>query len=613
MTVVLAMIFFWLAGFALLFRDTLLPQLAGPSQISAAQRQELEARKLAKRREMNVRLQAALADAQGKAPAAAGEAKATDAAAVGKTAEPQVASTLNAGWLSILDPWGHLVARTRAAVIGDGWLALPTRAAYAGAQWIFSRDGGGETEVSGGLWRAGEAVGLWHLAANVAPGEGLSLAAWRDGAPLVWLSLESMNEFPDVRLTPGKQQGDYLVCATPESIREFGVFIQGNSIVGWSFGPWLGHVYLWNGKSELELKADTDVRAFYSATFANGREEKFAMALADKGGHAADLKRLSGLIEGFAVKPKLALEDTPEYLRPEEAAKLISQLSGQLIQAGQGQQVVGIMTDDILREIGDIKLLLALIPAITASHGFEPAIQKIETVGRELVEKGGVNVPAVNDQHLKLYQDWLQSLVTVRAVSEGSQVLIKGKAFYPVDPYLHLLGVELALLGNDWQEAERLLAMMEYPAKYRDRSELLARRITEMKGDDGAIVIRFTAGGNRIPLAASLNQSIRQEFLVDTGASMVSIPSETAAALRLETVRGAHWDKHSVSTAGGMVSASEVLLESVEIEGWVEHNVSALVMDIPGQPGVGLLGMNYLSRFKMDLNNAEGKLTLRPK
>jgi len=134
-----------------------------------------------------------------------------------------------------------------------------------------------------------------------------------------------------------------------------------------------------------------------------------------------------------------------------------------------------------------------------------------------------------------------------------------------------------------------------------------------MKGDEGTIVIRFQPGGSRIPLAAGLNQALRQEFIVDTGASMMTIPSSVAEYLALQMVQGHHGGRRTVSTAGGMVDAYEVLIESVEVNGWVEHNVGALVMDIPGQPGVGLLGLNYLDRFKMSLNTTEGKLTLRPK
>jgi predicted aspartyl protease len=62
-----------------------------------------------------------------------------------------------------------------------------------------------------------------------------------------------------------------------------------------------------------------------------------------------------------------------------------------------------------------------------------------------------------------------------------------------------------------------------------------------------------------------------------------------------------------------MVSATRVMIDTLEIDGWVEHDIPALVMDIPGQPGMGLLGLNYLKHFKMNLNNEQGSLLLTPR
>jgi hypothetical protein len=38
-----------------------------------------------------------------------------------------------------------------------------------------------------------------------------------------------------------------------------------------------------------------------------------------------------------------------------------------------------------------------------------------------------------------------------------------------------------------------------------------------------------------------------------------------------------------------------------------------LVLDIPNQPDWGLLGLNYLERFRMDMNTEEGVLLLEPR
>ena len=48
------------------------------------------------------------------------------------------------------------------------------------------------------------------------------------------------------------------------------------------------------------------------------------------------------------------------------------------------------------------------------------------------------------------------------------------------------------------------------------------------------------------------------------------------------------------------------------LDGWTEHNISAFVVDLPEHSGVGLLGLNFLNRFQMDLNAKAGLLTLYP-
>jgi clan AA aspartic protease (TIGR02281 family) len=165
------------------------------------------------------------------------------------------------------------------------------------------------------------------------------------------------------------------------------------------------------------------------------------------------------------------------------------------------------------------------------------------------------------------------------------------------------------LLNGDWKEAERMLYSRNYPPVFQDRYELLALRISEIKGQEEKIVIRFHPGSSAIPVTALINGTIRHDFLVDTGASMVTIPSSSADSLGLEIANG----ERNLSTAGGMVKAHEVTIATLEIEGWVEYNVRAYVLDLPGRPGVGLLGLNYLGRFRMDLKTDEGTLMLTPR
>jgi clan AA aspartic protease (TIGR02281 family) len=139
----------------------------------------------------------------------------------------------------------------------------------------------------------------------------------------------------------------------------------------------------------------------------------------------------------------------------------------------------------------------------------------------------------------------------------------------------------------------------------------LQAQISELKGQQGKIIIRFAPGTRQIPVTASINQMTSQEFIVDTGASMVTIPFSTARNLGI--VISVRNPRRKVYTASGELYAPEVVLDSITLEGFETYNVKALVMDLPNQPDLGLLGLNYLRRFRMDLNTDEGMLLLAPK
>ncbi len=518
--------------------------------------------------------------------------------------EGQSVKEIAAGWVVMSDPWGRQVRKFRAGLAGAGWLALPSRACLGGKRWYFDRDFGGRAEISGGLWINGDKAGVWKIDENSGSFDGPGLAAWNAGEPVSWLSLESASEHHSLQLSSLRTEGFFISSSLPDYINEAGVFIQGGSVVGWSFGQWLSTGYMWAG---TDLHQKTRVSDFYNATFAGGREEKFTMALSMKKSHPA-LNQLATFFDGFRLNPRLAIEDTPYYLLPEEVVKQVRTLISSAVQQGEGSQVVNQLNSQMLKRIGDLPLLMDVVPVIVTARGYDAAIGEIEDSGRYIVEQQGGDVLAIDKLHVHLYQQWLQSLVSAGAVDEGWQAYGSAKGYFPDDPYIHLLGVELELLNGDWEAAERQLTMRDYPLAFRDRSELLAQRIAEMKGQAGKIVIRFPHGSNRISVTAAINGTLFQDFLVDTGASMVMIPLSVADALGLESL-----GKRRVSTVGGVVTADEVVIEEIEIEGWVEYNVRALAYEISDRPTLGLLGLNFLGRFQMDLNTNEGTLLLTPR
>ena len=513
-----------------------------------------------------------------------------------------------AGWIMVSDPWGRQIRKFRAGMSRNGWLALPARACLGGNKLSFYPDSGGEYSISGGLWIGGDKAGLWQVTGKPGFPEVNEIAFWNESEPVSWKSLESDKENELISLSAGTARGFFTSAILPDDINETGIFLQNGKIVGWTFGEWLAKGYMWPGNDGADLEYNTWMRYFYDMTFAHGREEKFALALSLTN-NSDVLKRLTAFVRAFRLQPRLSIEDTPEYLLPEEIIKKMRVLITRAVSSGSGGKVVEILTGPVLKEIGNIYLFMDVIRIMAAELGYELAISEIEDTGRYIVRQAGQGAPALDKLHMQYYQGWLQGLVAEAEIDAGWRIFYSAKSYYPDDPQIHLLGVELALLNGDWQEAERLLYMMDYPAAYQDRVQLLALRISEMKGEEGKILINFPPGSNRVTVDAYVNGSVSQNFLVDTGATMVTITSSTAEALGLRPGAAIH----TLSTVGGTVKASAVVIDSIEIDGWVEYDVRAFVVDIPNRPGLGLLGLNYLGRFRMDLKTDEGTLLLTPR
>ncbi|MBT9525199.1 MAG: retroviral-like aspartic protease family protein, partial [Rhizobacter sp.] len=114
-------------------------------------------------------------------------------------------------------------------------------------------------------------------------------------------------------------------------------------------------------------------------------------------------------------------------------------------------------------------------------------------------------------------------------------------------------------------------------------------------------------GGSRIVLAAgsgghfSAGGSINGravEFMVDTGASVVSMGQSDAERIGLKYREG---QRGTAQTANGPVPVHRVMLTSVRIGDVQVYNVEALV--IPAQMPYVLLGNSFLTRFQMKREN----------
>lgn len=119
-----------------------------------------------------------------------------------------------------------------------------------------------------------------------------------------------------------------------------------------------------------------------------------------------------------------------------------------------------------------------------------------------------------------------------------------------------------------------------------------------------SVVLTADARGHFFTTGSINGTSVR--FLVDTGASMVSIGAGDARRMGIDPGKGV---PGIVNTANGQAPVSRVKLNSVRVGDVILNNVDALVHqhDLP----VTLLGMSFLNRMEMQRSGDTMTLTKR--
>jgi clan AA aspartic protease (TIGR02281 family) len=515
---------------------------------------------------------------------------------------------LPVGTVTIQDVAGALVTQIPAAIVGRGWMALPAEACLGGYSWQYHSEGGDVLEIVGGIIGENDAAGIWQLQSDYLV-TGPRLTSWNASKSLQWASIVSGKKMASVVPIEAVDQRYVTRIVLSENAIEPGVFIQDDHIVGWTFGGSTATGYLWRGLDGEALVYDISVYDYYRSTFENSREEQIILALAQVDAAASD--QLRALAGAFLSSPIAAGTKAFPHLQPAAVIPRMQTLIDRLRQNGQAVEAADAFDDRILASAGDVALAIDVVGATQEGYGFGAAVDLIENVRADPAAFGGTRPAELDETLRRLYQQWLTALIQGGDFQTARRVYGRAEAGFARDPRIHLLGVELALAFFDWPTAERLLSMQTYPAELANQVKVLQNQIATQKSEAGKIVIRFTPGSDQIPVTAVLSSDVQQSFVVDTGASMVTIPRSTAQKLGLTSNRSSV--RRQVHTAGGTIEAEAVVLPSIELDGWQLDNVEALVLDLPNQPGVGLLGLNYLRRFRMDLNSERGTLTLAPR
>jgi clan AA aspartic protease (TIGR02281 family) len=168
----------------------------------------------------------------------------------------------------------------------------------------------------------------------------------------------------------------------------------------------------------------------------------------------------------------------------------------------------------------------------------------------------------------------------------------------------------------------------DVPRKYRVRSEAEAKSRdglqtytqTDRSAADGAMPARYAVQQLGVPMQipferqgtlmkvdVRLNDVVTAPFLIDTGASGISIPYSVAEQLGVRI--DDQTPRRAVLTANGKVSEPVVSLRSVQLGPARVENLETLVS---GSMDIGLLGGSFFNNFVYQVDSAAGVIMLSP-
>lgn len=124
-------------------------------------------------------------------------------------------------------------------------------------------------------------------------------------------------------------------------------------------------------------------------------------------------------------------------------------------------------------------------------------------------------------------------------------------------------------------------------------------------------VVSYNKQNAVIIIRVTLNNQLEKPFAVDTGASYTMITSEVAEALNLTP--NPEIPPITLQTANGRVQAPLINLQAITVGNLTTHNVAAAIHNFHDSSNIaGLLGLNFLNRFKMTVDATRNQLVFEP-
>lgn len=182
----------------------------------------------------------------------------------------------------------------------------------------------------------------------------------------------------------------------------------------------------------------------------------------------------------------------------------------------------------------------------------------------------------------------------VVAADVGLAGVFPGKALLTIDGG----APRIVAVGAKTDEGVRVLSVDSDTATIENDGKKRILRVgqnvaSQSSGEGGAKAVLTADSSGHFVTTGSINGTTVR-FLVDTGATMISIGAVEARRIGIDASRG---QPATASTANGQAPVTRVKLDTVKVGEIVLNNVDALVhqQDMP----LVLLGMSFLNRMEM--------------
>ncbi len=206
------------------------------------------------------------------------------------------------------------------------------------------------------------------------------------------------------------------------------------------------------------------------------------------------------------------------------------------------------------------------------------------------------HVAAANELNARLRQHYTELEQTRDAMAEPQELM---------DAYIRKFdgvqrGYREALQTSDMNDEDNRVFL-----------DAMQQRLAALQQDFQEHALETETQGSVSVVTARVNDLVDGRFIVDTGAGIVTISEAFAKRLQLPPVSADTPTTQVITADGRRVEAVPVIIESLNVAGLREKNISAVILkEPPGHNIDGLLGMSFLRRFHVSLEGS-GRLILR--